>query len=775
MNQDAAPVQELNWKVTPERSFEVNGSPYIPVGVHVAPTVESIDAVAKVGIKDVFVELPLELSTWRRIIPELESRGLRYLIGISSLAPSASVIAVEPKSYRVSGLTGSIDIHVEIPGGSRAYALLANEKNGGIIWQGTQRIENGRLHFQYDLRSEFPHVLVLYPEVRDQRMADYWEGFDQYRDDLLVILKNAPIAAGYQGIVNPAGKMLTSFKVDDTLVPTSELFRLELETYLRQKYGTADMVGSAWHMGVNQNSTLADFAACVPLWQGGRGIDNVWNTKTNRLAPSARRDEMWNDIRTVVRSSAARRLNRLVDSIREATGKPVMQEWNGWGGLYEDGAGPLNGITFRMSPQTAFDLMNQAAYPMSSALRRARPMVAMATSISLPKGDDRMDAGRAIRQSEILGTRGWFFEANSAAELAEISAAAEVYRDQSSIAKTLVTPLFFPEAATNPAATGRLPGGYVWLPTPGSGERMDLGPLLEGYRYVEGGKTTFVFWSVSEKQRLKMQLASEVLPAMRALDGSDLEVKQKKRELEMSVPTTPVIVEGSDDIPVPIQSFEVTKVACSYLIDTFGNIVDISGTEYTVLQKNTSSFDRFPLGSFLAVREQFKKLTIKSAPYNWVEAEDPQETNFSDVSEVSGASNGKVIVLSPKVKSLTPYFAQYTVRNKVGSSHSVWIAARMDEVARETLRISVGGVEMKIEPNPVSYYGAGFAWYKCGSVELPAGQTQMWVRSQADRPIRCEIDTLMVAPGSFRPNGPNPPTDWVWAALEQARPPVKRD
>ncbi len=775
MNQDANPAQEVNWKVTPERAFQVDGAPYIPVGVHVEPTVEAIDAAAKAGIKDVLVELPLDLSTWRRVIPELESRGMRYLIGISSLAPAASVIAVEPKSYRVSGLSGKIDINVDIPGGTRAYGLLANEKNGGIVWQGTKPIENGKLHFEFDLRSDFAHVLVLYPEVRDQRMVDYWEGFDQYRDSLLVILKNAQLGTGYQGLVNPAGRMLTSFQVDDTLVPTSELFRLELETYLRQRYGTPDMVGSSWFMGINQNQSLADFAACVPLWQGGRGIEYVWNTKMDRIAPSQRRDQIWNDIRTVVRSSAARRLNRLVDSIKEATKKPVMQEWNGWGGLYEDGNGSLDAITYRLSPSSTIDLMEQASRPMSSALRRAMPMAALATSIKLPTGEDRFDAARAIRQSEMLGTRGWFFEAKTAEELADVAAAGEIYRDQSSIAQNGVLPVFFPEAATNPAVTSRLPGGHVWLPTPGSGERLDIGPTLEGYRYVNGGQTTYVFWSIAEKQRLKMRLASEVLPVMTALDGSNMEIKQKKNEIEMTVPTTPVIVEGSADIPVPIQSFEVTKVACSYLIDTFGNLVDISGTEYVTLQKSNSSFDRFPLGSFLAIREQFKKLTVKSAPYNWIEAEEPQETNFSDVDEVSGASSGKVLVLNPKVKSLTPYIAQYTVRNKVGSNHSVWIAARMDDVARDALRISVGGVEMKIEPNPVSFYGAGFAWYRCGSLDLPDGQTQMWVRAQADRPIQCEIDTLMVAPGSFRPNGPNPPTDWVWAALDLARPPQGKD
>lgn len=770
-----APAVTADWRVTPERSFEFAGNPYIPVGVTVEPTVESIDAAAKAGIQDVYIELPLDLGTWRRIIPELEARHLRYMIGISALAPSATVVAVEPTSYRVSGLSGQIDISVEIPGGQRAYCLLANETSGGVVFDGTSLITDGKLRFKYRLATDMPHVLVIYPEVNDQRMPDFWEGFDKYRDDLLAILRNATLGEGYRGLVNPAGQQLKGFKAEDTLVPTSKLFRLEFESFLRQKYGTPQIVAATWQLAYSGEMSLADYAATVPLWQGGRGVDSVWNLATDKVSSSTRREAVWDDIRTVVRGSATRRVNRLIDSIKEATHKPVLQEWNGWGGVYEDQNSSLDGIVFTTQADSVIELMDAASRPMSSALRRVHPMAAMALGVALPAGEGGFDAARAIRQTEMLGTRGWFFDAKSPEDMAGVAAAAEIYRDQASLARNGVMPVFFPEAATNPAVTGRLPGGYIWLPTPGSGERLDIGPSLEGYRYVNRGVTTYVFWAVAKQQHLKMRLASDVVPEMRALDGSPLNIKQRRNEIEMDVPTSPVIVEGSSDIPVPIEAFTATQLACAYLIDTFGKIVDLSGTEYLNLQRAGGAFDRSPLGSYLAVRQQFRKLAILAAPYNWIEAEEPERTNFSGLAEVSGCSGGKTLSLSPKVKSIVPYTAQYTIKNRLGNSHSVWIAARMDDVARRSLKVTVAGQELTLKPHPVSYYGAGFGWYQCGDIELPAGQTQLFLRAQADQPIDCQIDLIMVAPGDFRPNGPNPPTEWVWTALQQARPPAKKD
>lgn len=750
------------------------GAPYIPVGLKIEATPEAIAQAQAAGVTDVLVELPLDAALWQRTIADLEAKGMRYVIGLSSMAPSAEVVAVEPQSYRVSGLQGEVNLDLSIPGGKKAYAILASEQNGGILWQGVLPIHNDRLVFQKKIASDFSYVLVLYPVVQDQRMVDYWEGFDQYRDQLLTILKQAKPGPGFQALLNPLGRMMRGFTREDPCVPTSELFRIELESFLKQKYGTPQMVSSAWNLGFSDLESFSALARNVPLWQGQRGIDSVWNLTRDQAIPAERRSRIWDDIRAVILSGAGRRFNRLVDSVKTATGKPVIQDWSGWGGSYEDQTGSLDAVGFRLDARSIIHVIDGTSKPLSSATRRARPMATIATQVQL-RGEDAPTVSSAIRQMESMGVRGWFFVARTAEERQAVAEAAGIYRDSVGMASGSPEILYFPEAAMNPAVAGRLPGGYLWLPAPGAGERLDLGEGLEGYRYSDGRRTSFAFWAVGEPRRIKMRLGSEELPKFKVVDGTDLLLKHKKLELEMTVPTSPVILEDAQDLPVPMDSFEYSKIGVSYLIDTFGTVVDFNGTEYVRLKGFSDSFERSPNATFLSLRQQLRLLVVRAAPYNWVEAENPSDTNFGDIAPVPGSSDGKSLILNAKIASSRPHLAQYLIKTRTGGKQDVWIAARMDDVARQTLQVFFAGVELPIQANPVSFYGPGFAWYRCGEVEIPEGQSVMTITAPGTELIRCDLDVIMVCPAGFIPNGPNPPTGWLWDAVNQARPPQGRD
>ncbi|QYK53902.1 MAG: hypothetical protein KF824_03180 [Fimbriimonadaceae bacterium] len=770
--QDKAP--EPDFRITQKRTLEISGSPYIPVGLKIEPTPEAIAQAQAAGITDVLVELPLDAELWKRTIAELEAKGMRYVIGLSSLAPAAEVVAIEPTSYRVSGLQGEINIDLSIPGGQKAYAVLASEENGGIVWQGVLPIHNNRLVFQKNVSSQFSNVLVIYPIVKDQRMVDYWEGFDQYRDQLLTILRQAKPGPGMQALLNPLGKVLRGFTNEDPFVPTSELFRVELESFLKQKYGTPQLVTSAWNLGFSEMNSFNELARTVPLWQGQRGIDSVWNLARDKAIPAERRSRIWDDIRAVILSSASRRLNRLVDAVKASTGKPVIQDWNGWGGAYEDQAGSLDAVGFRLEAQNIINVIDGTSRPLSSATRRARPMATIATQIQL-RGEDAPSVSSTIRQMESMGVRGWFFTARTAEDRQAVAEAASLYRDSANIANGSPEILYFPEAAMNPAVAGRLPGGYLWLPAPGSGERLDLGEGLEGYRYSDGRRTSFAFWAVGQPRRIKMRLGSEELPQFKVVDGSDLQLKQKKLELEMTVPTSPVILENAQELPVPVDSFEYSKIGVSYMIDTFGSLVDFNGTEYVRLKGFSESFERSPNATFLGLRQQLRTLIVRAAPYNWIEAENPFSTNFGDIATVSGSSDGKTLMLNAKVVSSRPHIAQYMVKNRLGGQQDVWIAARMDDITRRTLQIAFGGQELPIQPNPVSFYGSGFGWYRCGQVEIPEGQSVMTISAPGNELLKCDLDVIMISPPGFIPNGPYPPSGWLWDAVNQARPPQGTD
>lgn len=769
-----SPIQDpqpADYRVTVHRSLEVGGQPYVPVGLKIEPTVQSISAAKEAGITDVLVELPLDPGVWKSTIASLEAQHMRYVIGIGAFAPEAETVAIEPQSYRVSGLQGTVDLNLSIPGGVKAYAILANEKTGAILWQGELPIENGRLKFKRDLGDEMTNVLVLFPVVKDQRMIDYWEGFDGYRDRLLQILKDSPPGPGFQALLNPMGNIVRGFSRDDTFIPTSEMFRLEMETYLRQKYGTPETAAAGWSMSASDIDTFPELARSVPLWQGSRGIDTLWNVADGRIAGAERRSQIWTDYRSVIFSSAIRRFNRLVEAVKASTRRPVIQDWTGWGGPYEDRDAPIDAVGFKVDASTMGDIIDQAAKPLSSSMRRGKATSCIATGIKILPGETAPTISSALRQTEALGVKGWFFEAARPEDMALVAEAARIYRDSEQIARNEPNVIYFPEAAWNPAVAGRLPGGYVWLPAPGSGERLDLGEGLEGYRYSDGRRTTIAFWSIARPQRLKMRMSSSTPPTFVVLDGSDLAITTKGNEMEITVPTSPILLDNDLDLPVSMSAFEASKVAISYLIDTYRSLVDFSGTEYVKLSAYDNSFNRAPAATFLAVRDQLRTLLVRAAPFNWIEAEQPTDTNFGDIRQVPGASGGAALMVDSKVETIRPYYAHYTIRNRLGGKHEVWIAARLDDASKESLSVSVGGTEMKVSGPALSTYGPGFAWYKCGEIELPAGQTVLTVTAPPKDLVSCDLDLIMVSPGQFVPNGPYPPNAWLWNAVSQARPP----
>lgn len=774
----ATPFQESQsepgFRVTPQRSLEIAGQPYVPVGLKIKPTPEAVAQAKEAGITDVLVELPLDIDAWKAAIQLLEQSHMRYVIGINALAPSAEVVAVEPQSYRVSGLKGDLKVDLEIPGATKAYAILASEQTGALIWQGVVPIENGRFKLERSNGFDGPCVLVLYPVLKDQRMTDYWEGFDSYRDQLLAVLKEAKPGPGFSALLNPIGQIAKGFSADDTAIPTSEMFRVEMETYLRQKYGTPEMAAASWSMSASSLDTFAELARSVPLWQGSRGIDYLWNVEDGRTSGAERRTQIWDDYRAVTFSSAMRRLNRLIEAIKAETGRPVIQDWTGWGGPYEDREATLDAVGFRVDASTMGEVIDQSARPLSSSIRRGKSTACIATEISIGSGELAPTVGSALRQMENLGVKGWFFNADTPEEIAAVGEAAKLYRDSENIARNEPNVIFFPEAALNPAVAGRLPGGYVWLPAPGSGERLDLGEGLEGYRYSDGRRTTIAFWATTRPLRLKMRMASPTVPNFTVLDGSDLALVAKGQELEITVPTSPILLDNDLDLPVSISAFEASQVAIAYLIDTFGLLVDFTGTEYVKLGAYNNSFQRAPAATFIAVRDQLRTLLVRAAPYTWLEGELPTETNFGDIRQVPGASGGSALMLDSKIATLRPYSAHYTIKNRLGGKHEVWIAARLNDEAKAALQVQVGGTEMRIQGKPVSPYGPGFAWYKCGEITLPQGQTVLTITAPPEALIACDIDLVMVSPGEFTPNGPYPPNAWLWNAVNQARPPEGR-
>lgn len=762
------------WVVNSYNSLEWDGSPYLPVGVRVSADPVEIARVAEAGIKDVLVELPLSAPVWQSTIKDLENRGMRYMVSLIHAAPSAEVMAIEPESYRLGSLSGEVDARIKLPGAREAFVILASEKTGALLLEETLPVTGGELIFKYPRPLGEPHVLIVYPIQTDLTTADYWTDFDAYRDRLLATLRAQEFGPGFRGVVNPMGRTMRAFTNEDTFVPTSPYFQMEFQSFLEQKYGVESNVASAWKLSVSDMETMADFSRAVPLFGRERGIEKVYNLKSKFLTYGSRESQMWADIREVMSSGAARRYNNLVSAIRQATGRPVIQDWVGWGGPYQRSDNQLDGIGFKVSGYSIETASEEAAPAASSAARAKKNLAGIVTDfdVSAEGGPELRDL---LVTTSAMGARGWFFRTSRPERLAEIAALATTYRDDPVLAKVRPNVIFYPDAARGIAAPGRLPGGYVWLPGAGAGERLDLGEGLEGYRYVEDGQRLLAFWSVGEPRPVRIVMARSEAPNYTALDGSDLQMKfnPRKRELEMVVPTTPVVSRDIDAVPVSGDVFAVSAAAVTFLIDNFTGSTDLANAEMINLKKWVDGFGRTPAGSFAGVRQQLNSLAKKVAPYAWVEAEDYESTTFGQRSPVPGSSD-QALVLTSRIESSRPHSARYAVLTRVGGEQEVWIAAEIPASLKGQIRLLVAGQSLVVPEEPVARYGRGLAWYKAGTVNLPVGESAATILVPGSAKERVALDVIMVSPGPFTPEGPQPPLTWVWQALSQVTPPPGR-
>jgi len=762
------------WTVNPYNSFEWEGSPYVPFGVRISADPAEIARVAEAGIKDVLVELPLSAGVWQSTIKDLENRGLRYMITLIHAAPSAEVMAVEPESYRLGSLTGEVDARIKLPGAREAFVLLASEKTGALLLEETLPVTGGELVFKYPRPLTEPHVLIVYPIQTDLTTADYWSDFDSYRDRLLGTIRGQEFGPGFRGVVNPMGRTMRAFTNEDTFVPTSSYFQMEFQSFLEQKYGVESNVASAWKLSVSDMETMADFSRAVPLFGKERGIEKVYNLKSKFLTYASRESQMWADIREVMASGAARRYNNLVSAIRQATGRPVIQDWVGWGGPYQRVDNQLDGVGIKVSGYSLETASDDASRPTSSASRATKNLTSVVTDFAL-SAEGGPDLRDLVVSTSTLGVRGWFFRTAKPEQLAQIAALANTYRDDSLLAGVRPNVIFYPDAAKGLASPGLLPGGYVWLPGAGAGERLDLGEGLQGYRYVDDGQRILAFWAVGEPRAVRIAMARSEAPSYAALDGSDLQMKfnPRKRELEMVIPTTPVVTRDIDAVPVSGDTFVVSAAAVTFLIDNFTGGTDLANAEMINLKKWVDGFGRTPAGSFAGVRRQLNTLAKKVAPYAWVEAEEYESTTFGQRSPVPGSSE-QALVLTSRIESGRPHSARYAIPTRVGREQEVWIAAEIPESLKGQVRVLVAGQSLVVPAEPVARYGRGLGWYKVGTVNLPVGESAATILVPGNAKDRVALDVLMVSPGPFTPQGPEPPLNWVWQALNQVTPPPGR-
>lgn len=742
------------WQINSHHTLIWDGAPYLPVGVRINGNPEAIKAARSAGIEDVIVELPANGSGWSEVFETLESNHMRYMIAITSLAPMAKGVSVEPGGYRVDGITTKQHINLALPGASSALLVLATKRDGAV--ESTQKvaIPDGKLVVEIAPLNELEHVLIIYPEQTSLVQPDSWDELDRHRDMLMASFRQSPPGKGLRGIVDPLGAMVKMRSQNTRFVPTNDYFRLEFSNYLETKYRNVQTALKTWSMSSSDVDSFDRMARLVPLWAGARGISQLWDPVTNKLyLCDSKVSLVWRDISDSIATSTDRRFKRLVSSIRGVVDVPIVQDWAGWAAAYETTDSALDGVGVRTTSNLPSVLASEAGRPVSTILRWTKPGWAVATRVDIgnPK-DFGSELGLTLDDLSSIGARGWFVKADDLPALKAVAEEASKRSNSGFLADDSPRPIFFPESATNPAVTQRLPGGCWWLPSPAAGNRIDLGQHFFAYRIQDAAGSSIALWTDTDAKRVKLRVLEPKLLKFTALDGIDPQPKVSKTGVELRLSQTPIIITGSDEIPIP----ELSLLEVAARFDTYSKVAedtlkDITDDRY-FYRDNLAGFERNPGASFGMLRAVIDHLSLRLGTFCWVEGEATTATNFSEPLQVAGCSGGGVLSLATSLLG-RDYFAEYEVPVKNKGDQEVWIAARIPEDLRSKVRVLVGNQVMTISGEGVSPYGLGFAWYKCGSTKLAGARAKVRIEVTSDQGIDMALDVIMISPSGFRPNG----------------------
>lgn len=707
---------------------------------------------AKAGLQNVIVDLPADGTGWGEAIAELESKGIRYLIAINSLAPVARGIAVEPAGYRITGIKEAQHIDVPMFGATEAFSLVVTQRDGSIQSQALTPIQQDRLQLDVDPQSSLDHVLLIYPRLKELRMPDFWEGFDVQRDLVLGAFRNHKPGPGFRGLVNPLGALLQFPGQDLQFVPDSKLFRIEFENFLRKKYTAVETVKRAWALRASSIESFATMAQLVPLWSPTRGVGRFWDPESNTtLQCDQRNSTAWNDIREVIASAASRRYERLVASLHQEIHAPVVQEWHGWDGPYESGNTLLDGVGMVVRGETPTEQIESACKATSTVLRLRSPSWLLATNIM--QSDMNLLSG-TLDDLVSLGARGWFVRTSDEKVMQRVGQEINRLERDDSIAQWHPNALFYPELASNPAMPMRLAGGKWWLPSPMPGERLFLGSKFAAYRYLDGSNSFCAIWALHEPVKAKLRLGDPKAVTLSTTDGQEIKPKLGKNFIEVVVPTLPLILHGTAEFAIPEQALAEVSIDFKTLADEAEKQMIPMPEERLRFADSMTAFERSPGVAFEQIFGQLDMLNKNLGLYGWIEAEESRDTNFSEAVVEPGNSGNGILRLRTRLPSpVSGFFANYNFMVRQAGPHELWVAARIPERTPDLLLLRIGDQTLRASGSPINFYGNGYGWYRFGEVSLQPGNIQFGLMVQSNEGVDLSLDVVVLFPGRFKPNG----------------------
>ena len=291
------------------------------------------------------------------------------------------------------------------------------------------------------------------------------------------------------------------------------------------------------------------------------------------------------------------------------------------------------------------------------------------------------------------------------------------------------------------------------MPSPANGNRIDLGSHFFAYRYQQGIQSFTAIWTDLPANRYKLKMTQPKAATFTSIDGTVVDPRISKDGVQVTLGSIPVIIGGTDEIPIPDLAYAETLARMDQLFNTADALLQDVTEPRFLFRDALAGFDRNPGGSFTILRQQFDRVSLRLAKYTWMEAEVSRSHNFSEVTPSAGCSGNAMLSLRTQIASQGDgYFADYNVPVRSTDEVELWVAARIPADQRPNVTVTIAGDAFTIQSEPISPYGQGFAWYRLGTTKLGGTQTKMRLQVNS-KTADMAFDAFVLYPGHFQPRG----------------------
>lgn len=735
-----------DWRIGDEHQLLWQGQPYLPVGVRTPYDDEHLKALKSAGIKDALVDLPLSGEVWKSAISGLEAAGVRYMIAISSLAPPCNGYSVDPPAYSIA-LTAPKQVNMTFPGSTKVLVAVYEAGSKDIAQFQLYETPGGHLDTTLNCIEGLDSVATFYPLGRTLELPDFWDGFDDLRDQLLARFTENKPGPGFRGLLNPLGTLTKLPERSGHVVPASKQFQMSFADYLRERYRQPEIAIKNWGLQATTITSIDELARLVPLWYGNKGLAYFYDpAKNERYDCDPKKSTYWQDMQTTINRTVATRYEHLIKSLRGVVPGPIVQDWAGYSLPYE-GESTLDGIGCQASVGTYSQTLDSVGPALSATFRQGRPIWSVATNVTVasPK-----ELGPAIQDLSSAGIRAWYVDGTDLSLWPAIGRAA----NDVGPSQTLPAPLYYPTGANNPAHCSILPGGRIWLPSPEAGVRMELGSRFSGYQL---GTDSIVLWSNGGQVRTKLLMSESDIPKQiqfLPIDATQVKPKKVREGYEVTIGEYPVIIKGLSDWVVPESAVELLKSHEAQLVKRAEDTTIDLLTENAEFGQATDALSRNPGRAYFMMVNLYNRMCSKAGTSAWIEAETAGKSLLVETAVLPGCSGAGALLFRSNLGQLDmPVAVEYSLPFRRQSEQTVWIAAKIPEGFSSSISLSFGRQTLKLEPRKIGSYGSGFDWYRCGKLTLFGSNGKLKLSCSPPPGVEIAVDSLLLTPGSFVPNG----------------------